>query len=74
MSKQPTVLPPATPQTDLSSISVELSKLLSDNAKHKLDDLTEDDTILLLKSLNVQSNFSEDKKNKLALVKCMLLL
>lgn len=63
-----------TSSTDLSAMSVELSKLLSPNAKYKLDDLTEDDTILLLKSLNVQANFSEEKKNRLALVKCMLLL
>jgi len=71
---QTSALHSAMPQTDLSMMSIELPKLLSDNARHKLDDLTEDDVILLIKSLNVQANFSEDKKNRLALVKCMLLL
>jgi len=59
---------------DLRTISMELSKLLSNDVKNKLNDLTDDDIILLLKSLSVQAGFNEDKRNRLVLIKCMLLL
>ena len=60
--------------TDFSSISQSLSALLDGGAKDKLDTLSEDDIILMIKSLSVQANINLDKKNKLELIKCLLLI
>ena len=59
---------------DISTLSAELSKLLNMDSQSKLDGLAEDDMVLMLRSLNVQSGFTEDKKNRLALIKCLLLI
>lgn len=59
---------------DISVISVELAKLLSKDTNSTLNELKEEDIILLLKSLSVQAEFSEEKKKRLALVKGLLLL
>lgn len=59
-------------QIDLSVVANEIVKLDKDSLG-KLNELTEDDLILMLKSLTVQAGFSEGKKNRLALVKYLLL-
>jgi hypothetical protein len=64
---------PSPGQIDYSVVFNELSKLDAD-AKKKLDGLTEESIVLLLKSLTVQADFSEDKKNRLALIKYLLLV
>ena len=62
------------PKHDLSFVSTELSKLLNDDMKARLNELTDNDINLLLQSLNVQSTFNEEKRNRLALIKLMLLM
>jgi hypothetical protein len=64
---------PSPGQIDFSVIFNDLCKLNADSKK-KLDGLTEENLILLLKSLTVQADFSEDKKNRFALVKYLLLM
>jgi len=60
--------------SDLPSISASLAKLLNGDIQGKLSELTEENIILMLKSLTVQSEFSADKKNRLELIKCLLLI
>lgn len=59
-------------QIDLSTIANDVSKL-DKKSLEKLNELSEDALILMLKSLTVQAGFSEYKKDRLALVKYLLL-
>lgn len=71
------VVPPAKAVDGIpafSSISASLVALLDSEAKGNLGNLTEDDIILMVKSLSVQAGFSTDKKEKLELIKCLLLI
>jgi len=60
--------------SDLPSISASLAKLLNGDIQGKLAELSEENIILMLKSLTVQAEFSADKKNCLELIKCLLLI
>ncbi|MCL1884639.1 MAG: hypothetical protein FWF81_12920 [Defluviitaleaceae bacterium] len=57
---------------DLSAIANEFSKL-DKKSLEKINELTEDSLILMLKCITVQAEFSESKKNRLALIKYLLL-
>jgi hypothetical protein len=59
---------------DLPAILAGLSKIFGGNVQDKLQEVTEEDISLMLKSLSIQAGFSDDKKNRLALIKCLLLL
>jgi hypothetical protein len=59
--------------TDLKAISAEISKL-ADIGSSEIEKLTEDDIILMLRSLSVQAGVSVRKKEQLTLVKQILLL
>ncbi|MCL2355537.1 MAG: hypothetical protein FWC70_00065 [Defluviitaleaceae bacterium] len=60
--------------SDMYNITRELAKLLSKDIRTKLDELSEEDVTLLIKSLTVQADFNEEKHSRLALVKCLLLV
>ena len=57
---------------DVSAITKELIAL-DENALKKLNGLTEDALMLMLKSLVVQADFSEGKRERLTLIKYLLL-
>jgi hypothetical protein len=58
----------------LNTLSAETYKLLSSESYGKVEKLTEEDMMLLLRSLSVQAEFSANKKERLTLVKQLLLL
>lgn len=60
-------------QPTLSGMAESLFALLDGDAKDKLDSLTEDDIILMIKSLKIQATFSSNNKTKFELIKCLLL-
>jgi len=57
---------------DVSAMAIEIAKM-DNKMVAKLNELSEDSLILMLKSLAVQAAFSESKKNRLALIKYLLL-
>lgn len=59
---------------DLPAILSGLYKVFGGNIQGRLEEITEEDISLMLKSLSIQAGFSDDKKNRLALIKCILLL
>ena len=59
---------------NLNALSAELSKLLDADAHNKIEGLTEDDMVLMLRSINVQAGYSTLKKERLMLIKQLLLL
>ena len=66
-------------QQPASSATMDLSAIVNDfssldkKSLEKINELTEDSLILMLKSITVQAEFSESKKNRLALIKYLLL-
>jgi hypothetical protein len=67
--------------TSTMPLKEEISAIFSDYAKKiradnasSLDNLTEDDITLLLKSLNLQAKYSDEKSDNLMLIKYLLLL
>ncbi|MCL1844492.1 MAG: hypothetical protein FWF77_01150 [Defluviitaleaceae bacterium] len=65
---------PTSDDGDMFNITRELSDFLSKDLKAKLDKIPEEDVMRLIQSLSVQASFSEDKKARLTLVKCLLLV
>jgi hypothetical protein len=61
-------------ELNLATLSQHLSILFDADSKGKLDDLTEDDLVTLLMSLHVQAGFSKDKRDRLTIIKCLLLM
>jgi len=64
--------PASSATTNLSAIVNDFSEL-DKKSLEKINELTEDSLILMLKSITVQAEFSESKKNRLALIKYLLL-
>jgi len=63
---------PATTPFNLSTIATEIAKLDKESLS-QLNGLTEDALILMLKSLTVQADFNESKRERLILIKYLLL-
>ncbi|MCL1877659.1 MAG: hypothetical protein FWF80_02245, partial [Defluviitaleaceae bacterium] len=59
---------------DMYGITRELAKLLSSDVRAKLNKVSDDDVLLLFRSLSVQATFNEEKQSRLALIKCLLLV
>ena len=64
---------PADRLLDLAVMSAEISKLMGEDALKKIEALSEEDMILMLRSLSVQADFSDYRKNRLLLIKYLLL-
>ena len=58
--------------SDLANLYSIISKDMSKETKNKIDKLTDEDFVLLLKSQFIQANFDGDRENRLALVKYIL--
>jgi len=58
----------------VGSFTNELSKLMTPDVQARINKLTHDDFVTLLQSLSVQAEFSKEKKDRLAVIKCLLLL
>jgi hypothetical protein len=56
----------------LSALGAVISKHMGSETQHHMDRISEDDYILLLKSQFIQSNFDHDKRNRLTLIKYLL--
>jgi len=59
---------------DMDTMLTVTTKLLDDDARGKLGELTEEETMLLLQSLRVQAGFSSNKKAQFELIKALLLV
>jgi len=58
----------------LPGMAGEFVRLMGNDAKTRIDDLSEEELVLMLKCLSLQAGFSEDKNNRFALIKYLLLL
>jgi hypothetical protein len=58
----------------LDALANNMTKQLSEDVRGMIDGITEENVNHLYKSLCIQSDYSGDKKNRAALIKCLLLM